>query len=160
MGRSFGWYRINRGPLSHQVWLKKAPSLFQGQWRRHYLKSSAGGEIFSSGTYNNIQTNKQQLKVNDKASFLFKGGWFRPVTKSSEGVMSLFAWSILDIHSLFFDWSDLGFPYVVNRRISMTMIRPSLDVVYRICRGLPNVIWPRPSTRYSYPGGTWNLQFW
>ena len=27
---------------------------------------------------------------------------------------------------------------VRRRRISMTMIRPSLDVVYGICRGLPN----------------------
>ena len=43
----------------------------------------------------------------------------------------------------------MGFPYAVNRRptasqnfrrrrISMTKIRPSLDVVYGICRGLPS----------------------
>jgi hypothetical protein len=48
--RSFGWDRINRDPMSQQVWHEKQPSLLKAISARHRCKFAALSPVMLTAT--------------------------------------------------------------------------------------------------------------
>jgi hypothetical protein len=78
MGRSFGWDRINRGPVSQQVWHDKDPSLLKGPERRAYawFCSPSPVMVTSPCKWNILERDVKQQIINQSIiQTLESGNW-------------------------------------------------------------------------------------